>query len=68
MSFSAALLSIQSALGVLIVSVPDWRGQLLDDQVVFDFLRQEESGSQIQMEDHIQTIIIDHVCIMTKFQ
>ena len=62
-SLTAALLSIQGAIGMLISSVSGLRGQLMDDQVVFDFLEAKAASSlpKEPMDEPIQTISFKNV-------
>lgn len=62
-SLTTALLSIQGAMGMLISSVSGMRGQLMDDQVVFDFLESKATPSlpKDRMDERIQTISFENV-------
>ena len=62
-SLTTALLSIQGAIGTLISSVSGLRGQLMDDQIVFDFL-ESKAASPLpieRMDERIQTISFENV-------
>ena len=62
-SLTTALLSIQGAIGTLISSVSGLRGQLMDDQIVFDFLESKAASPlpSERMDERIQTISFENV-------
>lgn len=62
-SLTTALLSIQGAMGILISSLSNLRGQLLDNQMVFNFLESQAALSlpKERMDERIQTISFENV-------
>ena len=62
-SLTIALLSLQGAMGMLISSVSGLRGQLMDDQVVFDFLESKAVSPlpKERMDERIHTISFENV-------
>lgn len=67
-SLTAALLSIQSAFDVLISSISSLRGQVMDDQVVHDFLKSQKATgiSKELLTESIKTISFKDVTFTYK--